>query len=266
MIVREVTVNIGLIGAGAIANFLLQQLGGKQQNGICINSVYVRNKEKYEMLEQRFGLTLYTDLDAFLASNIDIVVEAATIEAVQALVPTILKQKPVVLISIGALADEQLFQQLNELAIQYNQDLYLPSGAIGGLDLLQNANALGTVTEVSLTTRKPAYSLIDVEINEAQVIFEGTARDAIRKFPKNMNVSIVLALASIGFDKTKVRLVADPHIDQNTHQVDIIGDFGEATFIIKNNPLPQNQKTSYLAAMSILGTLQRINDKLIIGG
>ena len=258
--------NIGLIGAGAIANFLLQQLNEKQQSDLRISSIYVRNKEKYEELEHQFGITLFTELDAFLESDIDLVVEAATIEAVQALMPTILKQKPVVLISIGALADEQLLQQLNELAIQYKHDLYLPSGAIGGLDLLQNAHALGTVKEVSLTTRKPAYSLIDQEINEAQVIFEGTARDAIRKFPKNMNVSIVLALASIGFDKTKVCLVADPHIDQNIHQVDIIGDFGEATFIIKNNPLPQNAKTSYLAAMSILGTLQRINDKLIIGG
>ncbi len=258
--------NIGLIGAGAIANFLLQQLNESEQKALCIQSVYVRDKEKYAVLVERFGVTLYTDFNAFLASNIDIVVEAATIEAVRELVPAILKQKPVVLISIGALADEELLQQLNTLAIEHRHALYLPSGAIGGLDLLQNAAALGTVTSVNLITRKPASSLMDEVIEEAKVIFEGTAREAIRKFPKNMNVSIVLALASMGFDDTKVRLVADPHVTQNIHQVEIAGDFGEAMFMIKNNPLPQNPKTSYLAAMSILGTLKRINTQLIIGG
>ena len=80
-----------------------------------------------------------------------------------------------------------------------------------------------------------------------------------------MNVSIVLALASIGFDETKVTLVADPKIDKNIHQIQVTGDFGEATFTIINNPLPANPKTSYLAAMSILGTLKRINRKLLIG-
>lgn len=258
--------NIGLIGAGAIAIFLLEQLNENKQKALRIQSVYVRDQEKYAVLEEKFGVTLYTDLDAFLASNIDIVVEAATIEAVRTLVPSILKRKPVVLISIGALADEELLQQLNSLAVEHRHTIHLPSGAIGGLDLLQNAATLGTVTSVSLTTRKPASSLIDEVIDVEKVIFEGTAREAIRKFPKNMNVSIVLALASMGFDDTKVCLVADPHVTQNIHQVDIAGDFGEATITIKNNPLPQNPKTSYLAAMSILGTLKRIHTQLIIGG
>lgn len=258
--------NIGLIGAGAIANFLLQHLNENKQNHLHIKSIYVRNKEKYEVLEQQFGITLYTDLHAFLASNIDLVVEAATIEAVKALAPIIIQHKPIILISIGALADEQLLQDVTALATQYNQAIYLPSGAIGGLDLLQNAHALGTVSSVTLTTRKPASSLLEEAIVTERIIYEGAARGAIQQYPKNMNVSIVLALASIGFEKTKVRLVADPYVTQNIHQIDIIGDFGEATFTIKNNPLPQNPKTSYLAAMSILGTLKRIQQKLIIGG
>ena len=81
-----------------------------------------------------------------------------------------------------------------------------------------------------------------------------------------MNVSIVLSLAGIGIEKTSVCLIADPHIEKNIHQVDIVGDFGEATFSITNNPLPDNPKTSYLAAMSILGTLKKMDGKLIIGG
>ncbi|MEH7384678.1 aspartate dehydrogenase [Bacillus sp. JJ1521] len=258
--------NIGLIGAGAIANFLLEKINQNQLENLRIKSILVRNKEKYRLLESEYGVKLFTDLEAFLDSEIDIVVEAANIEAVKTLLPSIMKKKDVVLISVGALADEALLTEIDKLVNEYKYAVHLPSGAIGGLDLLQNAHALGKVTSVSLTTRKPARSLIEENIDEARVVFEGKAIDAIRKFPKNMNVSIVLSLAGIGIEKTRVSLVADPHIDKNVHHVAIRGDFGEATLTVTNNPLPENDKTSYLAAMSILGTLKRIDGKLIIGG
>ena len=257
--------NIGLIGAGAIARFLLNEINKKQLNTFRIESVFVRDREKYRSLEAEYGVQLYTDLNEFLNSKIDIVVEAADIEAVKSLVPTVITRKDIVLISVGALADTEMLTEITQIVEKQGHQIYLPSGAIGGLDLLQNAHALGTVTHVSLTTRKPASSLIKDQIKEAKVVFEGKATDAIKQYPKNMNVSIVLALAGIGFDKTHVTLVADPHIDKNIHEIEITGDFGEATFTIKNNPLPANPKTSYLAAMSILGTLQRLNGLLLIG-
>ncbi|MFS0820363.1 aspartate dehydrogenase [Bacillus sp. 1P02SD] len=258
--------NIGVIGAGAIATFLLKEVNQNQHENLRIKNILVRNKEKYEGLESNFGVKLFTDLQAFLDSEIDIVVEAANIHAVKTLLPSVIKKKDVVLISVGALADEALLTELSNLVKEYKNVVHLPSGAIGGLDLLQNAHALGTVSSVSLTTRKPARSLMDDDINEAKVVFEGKAIDAIKQFPKNMNVSIVLSLAGVGIEKTRVCLVADPHIEKNIHQVEIKGDFGEATFSITNNPLPDNPKTSYLAAMSILGTLNRMNEKLRISG
>lgn len=254
--------NIGIIGAGAIAHFLLEKMNRQQRGNLRITSVFVRDKEKYRLLESAYGVSLYTDLEQFLDSDIDLVVEAANVEAVETLLPSVLKKKDAVLISVGALADEALLTEISDLT----HNVHLPSGAIGGLDLLQNAHALGTVTSVSLTTRKPARSLIEEDIGDAKTVFEGTAKEAIRQFPKNMNVSIVLSLAGIGIERTHVQLVADPHIDKNMHHVEIIGDFGEATFSITNNPLPENPKTSYLAAMSILGTLERIGQKIRIGG
>lgn len=257
---------IGVIGAGAIAKFLLRNVNQNQYGNMQITSILVRNKEKYEMLESDYGVELFTDIEPFLDSSIDIVVEAADIHAVKALLPLVLKKKDAVVISVGALADVALLSEINNLVSKYNNKVHLPSGAIGGLDLLQNANALGTLKRVVLTTRKPASSLIEEEIDEAKVIFEGKAIDAITQFPKNMNISIVLSLAGLGIDNTEVRLVADPHIDKNIHQVDIRGDFGEASFSITNNPFPENPKTSYLAAMSILGTLQRMNEQIRLGG
>lgn len=258
--------NIGLIGAGAIAHFLLEEINQKRLVGIRINSIFVRDSEKYHSLESKFDVTMYTDLDLFLESEIDIVVEAADIKAVKTIIPSVIKKKDVVLISVGALADVELLTEISHLSNEYKHEIHLPSGAIGGLDLLQNAHVLGSVTSVSLTTRKPASSLIEETIDEAKIIFEGSAVDAIKQYPKNMNVSIVLSLAGIGFEKTRVNLIADPQIDKNVHHVEIEGDFGEATFTITNNPLPENPKTSYLAAMSILGTLNRMEGKLRMGG
>lgn len=263
---KENNMRIGIIGAGAIAHFLLQHLNEQRVGDLVVTSVLVRNREKYEPLVDKYQVALYTDVTAFLDSGVDIVVEAADIQAVEELVPTVLVKKPIVVISVGALAYEPLLTQLLTLAEQHQHALHLPSGAIGGLDLIQNAAVLGTMTNVSLTTRKPAYSLLDEEISEAKVIFKGTAREAIKLYPKNMNVSIVLALASLGFEQTTVTLIADPEIMQNIHQIKVIGDFGEVTIEVKNNPLPANPKTSYLAAMSIIGTLKRLNSMLIIGG
>src|SRR5690606_24258422 len=166
---------IGLIGAGAIAHFLLEEINEKLQENLRITSVFVRDRGKHQLLESNYGIKLYTELDAFLESEIDIVVEAANIEAVHALLPAAIRKKDVVIISIGASGDEELLTGLNNLADEFNRRLYLPSGAIGGLDLLQNAQVLGTVTSVSLTTRKPAKSLIEETIEEEKVIFEGNA-------------------------------------------------------------------------------------------
>ncbi|GGH75887.1 L-aspartate dehydrogenase [Compostibacillus humi] len=257
--------NIGLIGAGAIANFLLEELNGDEKEDLCIRSIFVRNKEKYRPLESKYDVTLFTDLQSFLQSEMDIVVEAANVEAAKTLLPAVIKKKDAVLISIGALADAELLAEVTELAMRHGHTLHLPSGAIGGLDLLQNAN-IGSVSSVSLTTRKPAGSLIAEDIDEAKVVFEGNAADAIKQFPKNINVSIILSLAGIGAERTKVKIVADPHTDKNIHQVEMTGDFGEAVFTITNNPFPDNPKTSYLAAMSILGTLKRMNRKVRVGG
>lgn len=256
---------IGLIGAGAIAEFLLKELNENDFANLKITSVFVRNYEKYAALEETYGIKLYTDIDEFTSSGVEFIVEAATVETVKATLPEVIKKLDMMVISIGALADEAFLHKVTDLASTYKRVIHLPSGAVGGLDLIQNAQALDGVSEVSLTTRKPAHTLIDESITEEKIIFEGSAVEAIKSFPKNINVSIVLSLAGLGIDETKVTIVADPTIDQNIHQVNLSGAFGEASVTIKNNPLPENPKTSYLAAMSILGTLKRMTQVVQIG-
>src|SRR5699024_11082058 len=130
---------IGIIGAGAITSLLLREINQKSSNGLTIKSVFVRDREKYIGIEEQFQVTLYENLEEFLESDIDVVVEAANIEVVRSLIPQILPQKDVVVISVGAFADIEFYQELNKLAMKHNRKIHLPSGAIGGIDLLQNA-------------------------------------------------------------------------------------------------------------------------------
>lgn len=257
--------NIGIVGGGAIAKFLLEEINRASMEKLHINSLLIRDEAKYAHLEEAYNVNLYTKLDDFLKSNIDIVVEAADIEAVQDLVPKILPEKDVIIISIGAMVEETFYEKVHTIAEQYDRSIYLPSGAIGGLDLLQNAQALGGVSNVSLITRKPAHTLIDEDVDEEVVVFTGSAREAIKQFPKNINVSIVLSLAGIGMDETTVNIIADPHTDKNSHHINMSGSFGSTSLTVTNQPLAMNPKTSYLAALSVLGTLKEITSTIKIG-
>lgn len=254
--------NIGLVGSGAIGQYLLKNINKNSNGDLNITSVFVRNYDKYKHLEEKYNVELFTDLSEFLAADTDIVVEAANVETSKELLPDIIKVKDTMLISIGALADEDL---LKTVSAKDSKTLHLPSGGIGGLDLIQNARALGNLDTVTLTTRKPAASLIDEAVDAEKVVFEGKAGDAIDKFPKNMNISIILSLAGLGIDQTNVVLIADPAADKNTHTINISGGFGDAELTISNNPLPENPKTSALAALSVYATLERMSGNVKIG-
>ncbi|MCG1008476.1 aspartate dehydrogenase [Salinicoccus sp. ID82-1] len=258
--------NIGIIGAGAIANVMLERVNHDAHENLKITNVLVRDREKYQHLEKDFDVQIHTDLDAFLASDMDIVVEAANVEVAKSVLPQVLGEKDAMLISVGALAEGEFVAQLMQIAKKHDTTLHLPSGAIGGLDLLQNAQAYGELESVKLTSRKPAASLTYETTEAEKAVFEGKAIDAIKHFPKNMNVAVILAMAGIGMERTQVLLIADPRTDRNTHHIEVKGAFGKASFTIENNPLPENPKTSYLAAISILGTLERINRNFVIGG
>lgn len=259
------SLKIGMIGAGAIAQFLLKEINKKSMDGLLINHLLVTNKAKYQALEAEYGIHLHTSVDGLLSSEVDLVVEAATVEAAQAIIPKVLPYKDVVSISIGAMADGAFYEKVQSIAQKYNRSIFLPSGAIGGLDLIRSAQSLGELEKVVLTTRKPANTLIDGVTEGEKVVFSGPAKEAIQQFPKNINVSIVLGLAGIGLDRTNVKLIADPHITKNIHLIEVKGAFGTASIQVENEALPENPKTSYLAALSILSTLKNLNDPIKIG-
>jgi len=257
--------NIGIIGTGNIATYLLEQVNAKRMAEGRISAVFGRNVEVGTRLKERFGIEFYTDLKEFLATPVDTVVEAVTVEAAALFLKDVaMHKKDLIVSSIGVFKDAALLDELQTVAKANGTQIFLPSGAIGGLDILQSAKAIGGLERVGITTRKSPASL-GMETDEEQVLFDGTAIDAVEKFPRNINVALVLALAGIGAEKTTVRIIVDPKVERNTHTIEAYGDFGKMQLQVENNPMPTNPKTSLLAALSILAVLQNKGNALRIG-
>jgi aspartate dehydrogenase len=203
-----------------------------------------------------------------------LVVEAASKAAAPAIIRQALERsRDVVVMSVGGLLEHAA--ELLQLAQRNGRRLYVPSGAIAGLDAIKGAMA-GRVSKVTLTTRKPPRALegapyviekrIDLKaLKEPTVIFSGPAREAVLAFPANVNVAAALSLAGIGADRTEVRIVADPTSDKNIHEIEAEGDFGKLLARMENVPSPTNPKTSYMAALSAIALLRRITAPLVVG-
>lgn len=202
----------------------------------------------------------------------DLIVEAAAPTALPPLLSEIVTRgKDLLVLSVGGLIDQD--DRLEEAARKGSR-VYCPSGAIAGLDAVRAA-AGGRIEGARITTRKPPSGLagapffsttgIDpAEITEARVLFEGSAREACREFPQNVNVSAALSLAGIGVDRTEVRIIADPSLTRNVHTVEVWGDFGRIRTETENVP-SENPRTSRLAALSAIALIRTIAASLRAG-
>jgi aspartate dehydrogenase len=257
--------NVGLIGAGAIGHRVVQAIAtgeiDARLTGVCDN-----NADSLERLRSDFGSQLGSFITgdlATVAGVCDVLVEAASgsvvpalIEAARAAHGSSGQPGHVLIMSIGG-----LLQVADPFAA--GPVIHVPSGALGGLDAIQ-ALAVAGLDEVTLTTSKPPAGL-GLSVTEYTLLFEGSARDVIAKYPKNVNVAVALSFAGLGPDRTKVRLVADPAIDRNTHHVVARGPAGEVEFTSRNLPFPQNPATSYLAALSAIALLKKLGSTLQVG-
>lgn len=210
------------------------------------------------------------------STPIDIVVEAASQDAVKDVGLSVLQnKKDLMIMSVGALLDESIYDILLDACKYFKKTIYLPSGAIAGLDGIKSVK--GELEYLSITTTKHPRSLkgakffenSDINLDEIKLpttIYEGTAKEAVSLFPANINVAALLSLTGIGSEKTSVKIIADPDTDKNTHHIEAAGKFGKMTFTIENFPDPNNPKTSRLAILSAIETLRKYcSDDIQIG-
>jgi aspartate dehydrogenase len=266
------TIKVGVIGCGVIGSEICKILDGSIQNMELVG-VYDVDLEKAEDIhyELKMKPEVAEDIDHLIEMS-DLIVEAASPKAV-ALVgkKAIEKKKDLMIMSVGGLIENIA---LINLAKEKGTNIFLPSGAICGLDGVKSAS-IGKIESVTITTTKPPQGLegapyvvhhhIDLNVKEKTTIFEGTASEAVQAFPKNINVSATLSIAGIGAENTKVKIVCDPKSHANTHEIEVVGEFGMLHTKTQNFPSPNNPKTSYLAVLSAVAKLKEIAGSVKIG-
>lgn len=267
---------IGIVGCGAIGSSLARALVGDLAKKAALVSLYDIDISKARGLSRAVSKN-----DRLAAGRIErlieksqLVIECASSRSSFAIAKKVLtKGRDIMMMSIGGIVGK--WPELSALAQKHNARVYLPSGAISGIDALKAA-AQGKISKVILTTRKNPAAFRGVDyvekkgikpdhIKEDTLLFSGSAKDAVRFFPQNINVAAVLSIAGIGEDKTQVRIIASPETRQNIHEINIESEAGKIFTRTENILHPDNPKTSYLAVLSAVATLKGILEPVKIG-
>jgi aspartate dehydrogenase len=246
------SLRVGIVGWGAIAREVAAIIANRDAGELDIVAVLHRAGSE--------GADVgVTSLDELLERRPHIVVEAASQEALQQFGPAILRHGvSLICASVGALAVDDVREALTAAGRAGSAKVIIPSGAVGALDLLRAAR-VGGLTSVEVEQRKPPAVLLDAEeaagLTSEKVVFQGSARDAARRFPRTMNIVAAVALAGLGLDDTVATVVADPGVTAAQVQVTARGAFGSFSLGIEHRS-SENPATSIITPWSIVATLE----------
>jgi aspartate dehydrogenase len=268
---------VGIIGGGTIARLVLEHVQAGDRGEARVVALFGRSESARSLcLAKDFGIPLVTRLAELIEQRPDVVVEAASQEAVRDHAESLLQHGiAVIVLSAGALCDDAMRARLERAAQVGGALLYVPSGGIAGLDALKAACMAG-VDEVTIAVTKPPAAWKDIPyVSEMKIdldrltapctLYEGPARQGVPLFPANVNIAAVLSMAGIGFDRTRLKVVADPALTHNTHFIEIRGKAGNVSIKIENVPAPDNPKTAWLACYSALAALKLVKSPVRYG-
>jgi aspartate dehydrogenase len=263
---------VAIAGFGAIGRVVAETLDNGI-DGLALSAVAARDAARAERAMAGFRRPVPVRPLARLGDDAEIVVECAPAAIIRDIAePALAMGRTLVVLSCGALLDNF---DLVELARQHGGRILVPTGALLGLDAVQAA-AQGTIERVHMTTRKPpngldgapylvARGVTVLGIAVPQCVFTGSAREAARGFPANVNVAAALALAGIGPDRTTVEIWADPGLTRNTHRIEVEADSVRLLMQIENVPSLENPKTGRITPLSVIALLRKLASPLAIG-
>jgi aspartate dehydrogenase len=269
--IRSGDLRVAVVGLGAIGSKVLAALD-QGIEGLVPVAVSVQNPDKHaDFLAGLKTRPAMLPIDA-LAAIADIVIECAPARLARSVVsPFVTSGKTAIVLSAGALLENE---DLIELAKRHHGQIVVPTGALLGLDAV-TAAAEGTIHSVRMVTRKPVQGLVGAPylvdnniriegITEPLKIFEGTAREAAKGFPANLNVAVALSLAGIGPDRTMLEIWADPALTRNTHRIEVESDSARFSMSIENVP-SENPRTGMITALSVIACLRKQRAALRVG-
>ena len=253
-------VRVGLIGLGTIATSLVELIGRDRATSLAVVGALVRDLSATRAVD----IPLFDRWDALLACEPDIVAEAAGHEALKRYgVAALEASRPLIFLSVGALADRETEDALRAAAVQGATWARAASGGVGGLDMISSAAQGGLESVVHRMIKPPRALGADVE--KRTTLYRGSAREAALRYPQNANVTAAVALAGIGLDHSLVEIIADPDAATNSQEIEVVGTFGRLRIYIENRPSATNPRTSAVVGMSLKEALERTTRPLQLG-
>ena len=272
---------VAVIGYGSIGREIIASAKRQEIPNAKIVAVFDKQPQVINSIDNEDGdVHLFSDFDEFynsqIYSSLDLIIECASKDAVREFGKKIIEsKKDLIVLSVGAFSDKEYLAELQHLSSLNSTRLVIPTGAIAGLDSIRSVRKY--LDSLTITTTKHPKSLVGApffensrirldDIKSETVLFEGNASTAIELFPANVNVAVAIALAGVGLEKTHVKIMADPLISVNKHEIVAKGSFGEIHIVVQNIPSPTNPKTSYLASLSAIECLRSLcNENFRIG-
>jgi len=270
--VNRASINVAIAGLGAIGQTLVRALAGGTVPGVALAGVAVRDEAKGRATLRSFGIDVPICELRRLPEIADYVVECAPAAVFDQVVRPLLDAgKRVIVLSVGAILSHP---DLIDLARTRGGQIIVPTGALLGLDAVCAA-AEGKIESVTMVTRKPIAGLLgapyltenNVDISKLtapKLIFRGSAREAAKGFPANLNVAVALSLAGIGPDKTTLEIWADPTVTRNIHRIVVKSDSSAIDMMIENIP-SENPKTGRITALSVISLLRKLTAPVRVG-
>ena len=262
---------VAVAGLGTIGLSLVSRLTAGVP-GVELVAVAARDRAKAEATLREIGVDVPVIAVDELEPLADLVIECAPGHLLPRIAEPMLRAgKEVVVLSAGALLEHP---HLLDLAASHGGTISVPTGALLGLDAV-GAAAEGEISLLRLTTRKPPAGLVGAPgieaigvdlatLTEPVCVFAGTAREAARDFPANLNVAAALSLAGPGPDHTEVEIWADPAVTRNTHTIVMESDVADVTMTIENVP-SENPRTGRITAPSVISLLRKRAAHLRVG-
>ena len=256
---------LAVIGCGALGRIMCTNVKKLLGDHYEIVGLFDLNKEAGMALANDIGSVFVDKIEDLYAKKPDIMVEIAGVPAAKAYGEYILRNvSDLIVVSVGSLADDDFKAKLYKAAEETGHRLYIPSGAVGGFDLMQIFALMGA-KKVSIESTKAPRSLNgapylegrELSETEEELVFKGNVKDAIKGFPKNVNVAVATALAS-DFENTEVRIRSVPGKKENSHAITLEGENMKAEVVITSTPDPVNPKSSVSAAWSVVALLKNL--------
>lgn len=265
------TIPVALVGCGNLGSLIAGGIHKGAAGPYSLTAVFDGpSPAKAEVVAKTSTCAVCPDLASLLATRPRYVIEAATAEVfTEIALPALRSGADLIALSAGALVNNGFVATLRAEAMNLGRVVHVASGALGAFDLAQAAMAAGPLT-CEMRTEKPPQGLEGAPFlagrtlsrEQAETVFEGTAREAIAAFPKNVNVVTAMSFATVGVDAVRTRIISDPALTANKHTIMLEGAFGRARCEIEASPSPDNPRSSMLAAYSVIALLRKLADPI----